>query len=178
VSNNTRPKPITILGIDPGSRITGVGVIQAQGSELKHVFSESLKLPKGDLSIRLQTIYARLQTVIAQAKPDVLAIEKVFLAKNPQSALVLGHARGVAMVACANNALPVFEYSATEIKKTVVGRGRADKAQVQHMMRVLLKLRQTPEEDASDALAAAVCHAHHIQINQQLNNALTRTGSK
>ena len=79
------------------------------------------------------------------------------------------------MVAAVNNDLPVMEYSATEIKKTVVGRGRADKAQVQHMMRVLLNLRQTPEEDASDALAAAVCHAHHIQINQQLNNALTRT---
>ena len=178
MSNQTRPKPITILGIDPGSRITGVGVIQAQGNDLKHIFSESLKLPKGDLAIRLQTIYARLQTVIAQVKPDVLSIEKVFLAKNPQSALVLGHARGAAMVACANNALPIFEYSATEIKKTVVGRGRADKAQVQHMMRILLKLRQTPEEDASDALAAAVCHAHHIQINQQLNDALTRTGSK
>ena len=173
-----KPKPITILGIDPGSRITGVGVIVAQGSELTHVFSESLKLPKGDLAIRLKTLYARLQTVIAQTKPEIVSIEKVFLAKNPQSALVLGHARGVAMVAAVNNELPVMEYSATEIKKTVVGRGRADKAQVQHMMRVLLKLRQTPEEDASDALAAAVCHAHHIQINQQLNNALTRTGAK
>ena len=113
--------------------------------------------------------------MIAETKPDVVSIEKVFLAQNPQSALVLGHARGAAMVAAVNNDLPVMEYSATEIKKTVVGRGRADKAQVQHMMRVLLNLRQTPEEDASDALAAAVCHAHHIQINQQLNNALTRT---
>ena len=173
-----KPKPITILGIDPGSRITGVGVIVAQGSELKHVFSESLKLPKGDLAIRLKALYARLQTVIAQTKPEVVSIEKVFIAKNPQSALVLGHARGTAMVAAVNNELPVVEYSATEIKKTVVGRGRADKAQVQHMMRVLLKLRQTPEEDESDALAAAVCHAHHIQINQQLNKALTRIGTK
>ena len=170
-------KPITILGIDPGSRITGVGVIVARGSDLKHVFSESLKLPKGELPQRLEAIYARLQTVIAQTKPDILSIEKVFLAKNPQSALVLGHARGAAMLAAVNNGLPIVEYSATEIKKTVVGRGRADKAQVQHMMRVLLGLRQTPEEDASDALAAAVCHAHHIQINQQLNNALTRAGS-
>ena len=166
-----RPPLITILGIDPGSRITGVGVIQAQGNDLKHVFSESLKLPKGDLPIRLKELYSRLQYVIAQTRPDIMAIERVFIAKNPQSALVLGHARGVAMLAGVNNDLPVVEYSATEIKKTVVGRGRADKAQVQHMMRVLLGLRQTPEEDASDALAAAVCHAHHQQINKALAGA-------
>lgn len=159
------------MGIDPGSRITGVGVIQAQGSTLKHVYSESLKLPKGDLPTRLQSIYSRLQTIIAQTRPDVVSIEKVFLAKNPQSALILGHARGAAMLAAVNNELPVVEYSATEIKKTVVGRGRADKAQVQHMMRVLLGLRVAPEEDAADALAAAVCHAHHQQINTTLREA-------
>lgn len=162
---------ITILGIDPGSRITGVGVIQAQGSTLKHVYSESLKLPKGELPLRLQAIYARLQTIIAQTRPDVVSIEKVFLAKNPQSALVLGHARGAAVLAAVNNELPVVEYSATEIKKTVVGRGRADKAQVQHMMRILLNLRVAPEEDASDALAAAVCHAHHQQLNTTVREA-------
>jgi crossover junction endodeoxyribonuclease RuvC len=128
-------------------------------------------LPKGDLPIRLQAIYSRLQTIIAQARPDVVSIEKVFLAKNPQSALILGHARGAAMLAAVNNELPVVEYSATEIKKTVVGRGRADKAQVQHMMRVLLGLRVAPEEDAADALAAAVCHAHHQQINTTLREA-------
>lgn len=153
------------MGIDPGSRITGVGIIKAQASQLQHVYSESLKLPKGELPIRLKDIYARLKHIIAQTRPDVVAIEKVFLAKNPQSALVLGHARGAAMLAAINNDLPVIEYSPTEIKKTVVGRGRAEKTQVQHMMRVLLKLRITPEEDAADALAAAVCHAHHQQIN-------------
>jgi crossover junction endodeoxyribonuclease RuvC len=158
-------KTITILGVDPGSRITGVGVITARGNDLGHVYSESLKLPKGELAGRLHDIYARLHFIIAETKPDVVVIERVFLAKNAQSALVLGHARGAAMLAAVNNALPVIEYSATEIKKTVVGRGRADKAQVQHMMRVLLGLRTTPEEDASDALAAAVCHAHHQQIN-------------
>ncbi len=162
---------ITILGIDPGSRVTGVGVIQAQGSTLKHVYSESLKLPKGELPQRLKAIYSRLQTIIAQTRPDIVSIEKVFLAKNPQSALVLGHARGAAVLAAVNNELPVVEYSATEIKKTVVGRGRADKAQVQHMMRILLKLRVAPEEDASDALAAAVCHAHHQQINPIVREA-------
>jgi len=164
-------KAITILGIDPGSQITGVGVIQSRGNELKHVYSESLKLPKGDLSLRLGDIYSRLQTIIAQPRPDVVSIEKVFLAKNPQSALVLGHARGAAMLAAVNNQLTVREYSATEIKKTVVGRGRADKAQVQHMMRVLLSLRVAPDVDASDALAAAVCHAHHQQVNTTLSEA-------
>lgn len=165
------PPLITILGIDPGSRITGVGVIKAQGSVLKHVYSESLTLPKGELPQRLQAIYSRLQTIIAQTRPDIVSIEKVFLAKNPQSALVLGHARGAAVLAAVNNDLPVVEYSATEIKKTVVGRGRADKAQVQHMMRILLSLRVAPDEDASDALAAAVCHAHHQQINTTIREA-------
>lgn len=166
--STTQLPTVTILGIDPGSHITGVGVITARGSELKHVYSESLKLPKGDLSLRLAQIYSRLQTIIAQTRPDVVALEKVFIAKNPQSALVLGHARGAAMLAAVNNAVPLVEYSATEIKKTVVGRGRADKAQVQHMMRVLLGLRVAPEEDASDALAAAVCYAHHQQLNRTI----------
>jgi len=166
-------KAITILGIDPGSRITGVGVIQARGNDLKHIYSESVKLPKGELPARLHALYQRLQSIIAQTKPDIASIEKVFIAKNPQSALVLGHARGAAMLAAVNNSLPIIEYSATEIKKTVVGRGRADKAQVQHMMRVLLSLRVAPDEDAADALAAAVCHAHHQQLNTSLAGAVS-----
>ncbi|NND81186.1 MAG: crossover junction endodeoxyribonuclease RuvC [Gammaproteobacteria bacterium] len=169
---------ITILGIDPGSQITGVGVISACGTDLKHVYSESLKLPKGELSVRLEQIYARLQIVIAQTRPDIVALEKVFIAKNPQSALVLGHARGAAMLAAVNNNIPVMEYSATEIKKTVVGKGRADKAQVQHMMRVLLGLRVAPEVDASDALAAAVCHAHQQQLNQALAASSNLRGAR
>ncbi|WP_353409568.1 crossover junction endodeoxyribonuclease RuvC [Arenicella sp. 4NH20-0111] len=163
--------PTIILGIDPGSQITGVGVIRSQGNELKHIYSESLKLPKGELPLRLEDLYVRLQNIIAQTKPDIVSIERVFVAKNPQSALVLGHARGAAMLSAVTNKIPVVEYSATEIKKTVVGKGRADKAQVQHMMRVLLGLRVVPEVDASDALAAAVCHAHHQQINKVLKGA-------
>ncbi|MFT5655692.1 MAG: crossover junction endodeoxyribonuclease RuvC, partial [Arenicella sp.] len=97
--NHPNKQRITILGIDPGSRITGVGVISVYGSELSHVYSESLKLPKGDLAIRLREIYSRLQTIIAQTRPDIVSLEKVFIAKNPQSALVLGHARGAAMLA-------------------------------------------------------------------------------
>lgn len=170
-SRSNSLKKSVILGVDPGSQITGVGVIQSSGAELSHIYSESIKLPKGDLSKRLKEIYARLQVVIAQTRPDVVVIEKVFLAKNPQAALVLGHARGAAVLAAVNNEIEVTEYSATEIKKTVVGRGRADKAQVQHMMRVLLNLRVAPEVDASDALAAAVCHAHHQQMQLVINKA-------
>ena len=162
---------VKILGIDPGSRITGVGVIESHGNEYRHVYSESLKLPKGELPARLETLFTGLQSIISQTRPDVVSIEKVFLAKNPQSALVLGHARGAAMLAAVINKLPVVEYSATEIKKTVVGKGRADKAQIQHMIRVLLGLRVAPEEDASDALAAAICHAHHQHINKALAKA-------
>ena len=161
-------KNITILGIDPGSQITGVGVLNAQGGDLTYLFCESLKLPKGELSVRLHQIYQRLDAVIKKTQPDVVAIERVFLAKNPQSALVLGHARGAAMLAAVNNDLPIIEYSATEIKKSVVGKGRADKQQVQHMMRVLLKLTTNPEADAADALAAAVCHAHHLHYAQSM----------
>ena len=158
----------TILGIDPGSKITGVGVLQAKGSDLTYLYCESLKLPSGELSERLQQIYQRLDAIIEKTQPDVVAIERVFLAKNPQSALVLGHARGAAMLAAVNHNLPIIEYSATEIKKSVVGKGRADKQQVQHMMRVLLGLRVTPESDAADALAAAVCHAHHLHYQQSV----------
>ena len=168
---NVARETVTILGIDPGSQITGVGVISACGTELQHVFSESVRLPKGELPQRLQQIYSRIQAVIAQTRPDIMALEKVFIAKNPQSALVLGHARGAAMLAAVNNNIPVMEYSATEIKKTVVGRGRADKAQVQHMMRVLLGLRMAPDVDASDALAAAVCHAHQQQLDRAIKAA-------
>lgn len=165
-----KPK-LTILGIDPGSIVTGVGVISAEGNDLEHVYSESLKLAKGELGDRLGQIYNRLHAIISETRPDIVVIEKVFLAKNPQSALVLGHARGAAMLAAINSGVAVKEYSATEIKKTVVGRGRADKAQVQHMMRVLLSLRVAPPEDASDALAAAVCHAHHQQLNTVYSSA-------
>ena len=162
---NKPAKSVVIMGIDPGSQITGVGVIRVTGSELEYVFCESIKLPKGDLCDRLKMIYSRLSEVIEAHRPEVVAIEKVFLARNPQSALTLGHARGAAMLAAVNSGLPINEYSATEIKKTVVGRGRADKAQVQHMMRVLLNLRVAPPEDAADALACAVCHSQQSRLS-------------
>lgn len=151
-----------VLGIDPGSQITGVAILERGASgksdDMKVVFSESLRLPKGALPQRLGAIYQRLEELIKQYQPSQIALEKVFLAKNPQAALTLGHARGAAMLAGVNAGLDVFEYSATEIKKTVVGKGRADKAQVQHMVKALLQLNDVPEEDEADAIACALCH--------------------
>ena len=155
-----------ILGIDPGSQIMGIGVIDAEGNSAKHVFSESLRLPKGDLPPRLARIFQRLEMVIEKFQPDLMAVEKVFLAKNPQAALTLGHARGAAILAGVNVGLPIHEYSATEIKKTIVGRGRADKSQVQHMVKVLLNIRTTLDIDESDALACAICHVHQQHSKQ------------
>ena len=177
---NTVPKstsgssPIVprVLGLDPGSQITGVGIVEQQGSNLVWIAHESIRLPKGELGERLRVLYERLLEIILQYHPTVMAIEKVFIAKNPHSALVLGHARGVAMLAAVNNGLDVQELAATEIKKSIVGRGRAEKKQVQHMVRVLLSLRESPQEDASDALAAAICQLHMMQMQRAIRGAL------
>ena len=158
----------TIIGIDPGSRVTGIGVIKIERTGLSVLYHDALTLPKGELGERLAVIHHTLREVIEKTQPDIMALEKVFIARNPQSALVLGHARGAAMLTGVSCGLPIVEYSATEIKKSVVGRGRADKQQVQHMMRVLLGLASAPAEDAADALAVAVCHAHHQQTNEKL----------
>lgn len=165
-----------VLGIDPGSQITGIGIVDVDGNATRYVFAESLTLPRGALQNRLRKIYQRLEQLIAQYTPDVMALEKVFLAKNPQAALTLGHARGAAMLAGVNADLQIEEYSATEIKKAIVGRGRADKAQVAHMVRVLLNLRQTPPTDAADALACAICHVHHSQTAAALSGRANLVG--
>ena len=159
-----------VIGIDPGSQITGIGIVDADvnANDPVYVHAESLRLPKGDLSIRLGKIFQRIEALVSEFQPDVMALEKVFLAKNPQAALTLGHARGAAMLAGVNAGLPINEYSATEIKKTIVGRGRADKTQVQHMVRVLLSLRTTPEVDAADALACSICHVFQSRAQQRL----------
>jgi crossover junction endodeoxyribonuclease RuvC len=155
-----------VLGIDPGSRITGYGIIDKEGNRIVHVdngaiFTDSHK----DFPLRLQCIYTGLTEVIERYKPDAVAVENIFFATNVQSALKLGQARGAAIVAGANAGLPVFEYSALQIKQAVVGHGRADKQQVQRMLKVLLNLPEIAQEDASDALATAVCHAHSIGMN-------------
>jgi len=155
-----------VLGIDPGSRVTGYGIIDKEGNRLIHVdngaiFTDSHR----DFPMRLQRIYRGLTQIISQYRPDAVAVENIFFATNVQSALKLGQARGAAIVAGVNAGLPVFEYTALQVKQAVVGHGRADKQQVQKMLKVLLNLPEIAQEDASDALATAVCHAHSIGMN-------------
>ncbi|QHJ13698.1 Crossover junction endodeoxyribonuclease RuvC [Paraglaciecola mesophila] len=149
-----------ILGIDPGSRITGYGVIQRVGRQQQYLGSGCIRMQGDALAPRLQQIFDGVSQLILQYKPDMFAIEQVFMAKNPDSALKLGQARGAAIVAASNQGLDVAEYSARQIKQSVVGNGNAQKSQVQHMVTFILKLPGTPQADAADALAVALCHSH------------------
>ncbi len=152
-----------ILGIDPGSRITGYGVIRQVGMKFVYVASGCIRVQGTDLAPRLKQIYDGVSEIIRQYQPTDFAIEQVFMAKNPDSALKLGQARGAAIVAATNHDLAVAEYSARQIKQSVVGKGNADKTQVQHMVTHLLKLPGAPQADAADALAVAICHGHSQQ---------------
>ncbi len=151
---------IRILGIDPGLRITGFGVIDKEGQQLHYVASGCIKTPDGELPERLKVILSGLGEVIAQHQPQQVAIEKVFVNVNPQSTLLLGQARGAAICAAVQANLPVAEYTALQVKQAVVGNGHANKEQVQAMVVRLLKLSGTPSPDAADALAGAICYAH------------------
>lgn len=169
-------KTVRILGIDPGSRVTGYGVIQFGASRSTHVASGCIKTAAGELGQRLETIYDGITAVIAEYAPEELAIEKVFVHRNPDSALKLGQARGAALLASVRNGLRVSEYAPNQIKKSVVGRGHADKAQMQHMTRALLGLSALPPEDAADALAVAICHAHLREGERRIAEALAANG--
>ncbi len=149
-----------ILGIDPGSRITGYGIINAVGSKNEYVASGCIRIKGDALPERLQQVYAGVTEIIEHYCPQEMAIEQVFMARNADSALKLGQARGVAIVAGTNQGLPVAEYAARKVKQAVVGKGSADKSQVQHMVMSILKLPGLPQEDAADGLAIALCHAH------------------
>ncbi|MBX9893576.1 MAG: crossover junction endodeoxyribonuclease RuvC [Nitrosomonas sp.] len=149
-----------ILGIDPGLRITGFGVIEKNGGQLTYVCSGSVKTSEGDLPSRLKEILENVRDVIEQYQPDHVAIEQVFVNINPKSTLLLGQARGAAICAAVVNNLKVAEYTALQIKQAVVGKGHASKDQVQQMIVRLLNLPAHPSSDAADALACAVCHAH------------------
>jgi crossover junction endodeoxyribonuclease RuvC len=150
-----------ILGIDPGSRFTGFGIITVlRNGKLGYVASGCVRVPKGTLAERLKVILDGVDEVIQTHHPEVLAIEKVFMARNADSALKLGQARGAALCAALQHNLAVNEYTALQIKRAVVGSGRGEKKQVQHMVTALLGLSGTPQADAADALAAAICHAH------------------
>lgn len=158
-----------ILGIDPGLRKTGFGVIDVQGTHMQYVASGTIVVPTDiDLAYRLHVIFTHIHELAVLHQPTHSTIEQVFVNANPHSTLLLGQARGAALCALANNQLPVAEYTALQIKKTVVGRGHATKEQVQLMVQHLLRLNGSPSPDAADALACAICHAHHYPLQQRL----------
>ena len=149
-----------ILGLDPGLRITGFGLVDQLGTQLRYVASGCIKTRDGELPGRLKTLLDGVREVIATYQPDVVAVEKVFVNVNPQSTLLLGQARGAVICGAVSCDLPVAEYTALQVKQSVVGYGKAHKEQVQHMVQRLLLLDASPGPDAADALACAICHAH------------------
>lgn len=154
-----------ILGIDPGSRITGYGIIDLAGSRMGFVACGTIRTtPKYPLAHRLNEIFEGINEVIKLHDPVVAAVEDVFMSKNPSSALKLGHARGAAVVAAMQNGLAVHDYSPRAVKQAVVGYGQAEKEQVGRMIQVILGLSRQPSSDAADALAVAVCHGNQFRI--------------
>ncbi|NQX89412.1 MAG: crossover junction endodeoxyribonuclease RuvC [Halioglobus sp.] len=152
-----------ILGIDPGSRKTGFGIINYVAGRSEYIASGVIRASDAELPQRLRVIFDSVTALLELHGPQEVAVEQVFMAKSADSALKLGQARGAAIAACAVQDMAVTEYAARQIKQAVVGSGAADKSQVQHMVQVLLKLPAAPQEDAADALAAAMCHAHTRQ---------------
>ncbi len=166
-----------ILGVDPGTLVTGYGVLEVEGTSVTVLdFDVIVNRNERSMPIRLKEIYSRLCGVIAKYHPDEFAIETAFYGKNAQSALKLGHARGVSMLAAVNYEIPTSEYSPREVKKAVVGNGAASKEQVKYMVKSLLNLRDTPRLfDATDALAVALCHyQRHRNVQQKRNGAATQ----
>jgi len=154
-----------ILGIDPGSRITGYGLVESDRGRLRFVACGVIKTTTSlPFSYRLNQIFSGINEVVQLHNPTTAAVEDVFLATNPGSALKLGQARGAAVVAVMQNNLEVSDYSAKQIKQAVAGYGQAGKEQIQHMVRVLLGLNGSPSSDAADALAVAICHANQFRI--------------
>ena len=167
-----------ILGVDPGLRRTGFGVIDVQGANLSYVASGTIIVdPHALLPARLKIILDNLREVARDTSPDVAALEIVFVNTNPQSTLLLGQARGAALCALADSGLLVHEYTALQIKKSVVGHGKAAKQQVQDMVQRLLRLNAIPDTDPADALACAICHAHMAPLALELSKHGWRTGA-
>ncbi len=162
---------VTVLGLDPGSRVTGYGIVIESSGQAKLVVAGTIRTPlKKPMAHRLGVIYEQLDALIKAHSPDEAAIENVFVAKHPGSALKLGQARGAAMAACAVGGLDVAEYEPTKVKKALVGMGRAPKDQVAWMVAQILGIKNPGwAEDASDALAVAICHLNHRRINRLAN---------
>ncbi len=157
-----------ILGIDPGSRKTGYGIIDMPEGRAIWVSSGCIRIQGEDLAGRLRMLADGLQALLEQHQPEVVAVEQVFMHRNADSALKLGQARGAAISTVATRHLPVHEYTPTQIKKAVVGKGNAAKGQVQYMVKAMLGLSALPQEDAADALAVALCHAHSARTLSRL----------
>lgn len=158
------------LGIDPGTATTGYGFVEGRGDRLTLVECGILSTPAGEpLPRRLQQIYGGLTRLIEERRPESVAVEELFFSRNARTALAVGHARGVTLLAATMLGLPVYEYTPLQVKQAVTGYGRADKAQVQGMVRVLLRLAAAPEpDDAADAVAIAICHLQSYAISQKL----------
>jgi len=160
-----------IIGIDPGSRVTGYGIVDAlTDSTIIHVVNGVIKLSnKAPLYQKLKTLFDRVGDIINEYNPDTAAIEDLFVAKNAKSSLLLGHARATAMLALSISNMKVAEYTPSEVKKSVTGNGQATKEQVQKMISIMLKFNDFPTEDASDALAVAICHCNSMRVKNLIN---------
>lgn len=158
-----------ILGIDPGSRITGFGVVDTAANGSQYIASGCVRVTGESFPDRLKQIFEGIGEVVSEFDPDQLAIEKVFMHKNADSALKLGQARGAAICAVISNRIPVYEYAARQVKQALVGKGSAEKNQVQHMVRILLGLQGKLQTDAADALGVALCHIHYQQTRKRLS---------
>lgn len=169
-----KPGTVRVLGIDPGSQCTGFGVVDALGPKLTYVASGVIRTPNGEFAARLCEIFTCVRTIVAEYRPQEIAIERVFVNRNPDSALKLGQARGAAICGTIDADAEVFEYATRQIKQAVVGSGSAEKAQVQLMMRSILKLEGPMASDAADALAAAVCHALRGRVRTSLSQAAVK----
>ncbi len=163
-----------VMGIDPGSRITGIGIIESTAGILRAIDYHCIRSKSSQLVDRLGNIYLGVEQAVKKYQPDMVTIEQVFIANNAKSALTLGHARGSAICAAVNQDRDVVEYSALQIKRAVVGNGNARKEQVQHMVKVLLGLDQLPSADAADALACAICHVHTHEVEKKVQSAMRR----
>lgn len=161
-----------VMGIDPGTLTSGYGIVSEEDHKLFHVVSGGISpSAKQPFPNRLKKIYEELEKIIDKYKPHVVVVEDLFVSNNIKAALKLGHARGVSILAAVNAGLPVFEYAPTEVKQAVVGTGKAEKKQVQLMVKVLLDLPKVPHPaDAADALAAAICHIHSSRMREMLKN--------
>ena len=164
--NAVHPNTTRILGIDPGSRLCGWGIVDRNGNKIQHVDNGVFMLVSaGELPARLGFLMESIQDLLERYKPDSVAVEGVFQHRNARIALILGHARGVALAACAQRGLRVSEYSPPQVKKALTGSGRSSKEQMQQMVALRLNLRDVPQEDAADAVAVAVCHAQHNHLS-------------